>query len=178
VGAQAYVTLAPQVVGELPTLPGLSGFVAGQALAYGMADGISPATIASRLQAPGIFSRAAISPWSDQNPATGTLMFQVFLPVFLTDNLIPAPSATDGGSPGEVYTGEFFANGDWQGLGHVFTPLPVNLGPINSVAPNTYLHPRGTAAQGLKVSPGVAAVAGQGAVLPQVGSAAAAGSKR
>ena len=117
VGAQAYTTLAPQVVGELPTLPGLSGFVAGQALAYGMVDGDSPGRDRQAVAGAGVFSRAAVSPWSDQNPATGTVMFQVFVPVFLTSNLIPAPSTTNGGAPGEVETGTYFSDGVWEGLG-------------------------------------------------------------
>jgi copper transport protein len=122
--AQTYVTLAPQVVGELPTLPGLSGFAAGQALAYGLVDGGSASSVVARLRNPGIFSRAAISPWSSRDPALGTLMFRVFLPVFLTDNLIPVGIE---GSPGEPVDGEFFSNGNWEpGAPTVFTPLPID----------------------------------------------------
>jgi ABC-type branched-subunit amino acid transport system substrate-binding protein len=141
-GAQTYVSLAPQVVGETPTMEGLSGFVAGQALAYGMINGISPQSIESRLYEPGIFSKAAISPWSDRDPSSGTVIFRVFLPLFLTDNLIPLPSSTNGGAPGEVAVGQFWANGDWQGgATRVFTPLPINIptGPaprINSYSPH------------------------------------------
>jgi methionine-rich copper-binding protein CopC/putative copper export protein/ABC-type branched-subunit amino acid transport system substrate-binding protein len=147
-GAQTYVTHAPPVVGELPTIPGLSGFVAGQALAYGMVAGTSPTAIAARLQAPGVFSRAAVSPWSDREPATGTLMFKVFVPVFLTSNLIPAPTAANGGAPGDVVTGQYFANGDWEGAGpQLFTPLPINTG--SSRSGRSYLVPRrGTPSQG------------------------------
>jgi hypothetical protein len=119
-GAQAYATLTPQIVGELPTLTGLSGFVAGQALAYGMTKGSGDTSISSRLREPSVFSRAATSPWSGSNPSSGTLMFRVFLPSFLTDNLIP----TGGGSPGEVNDGQFFPDGDWEaGASSVFTPL-------------------------------------------------------
>jgi hypothetical protein len=122
--AQTYVALSSQVVGELPTLPGLSGFAAGQALAYGLVDGGSPASVAARLRAPGVFSRAAVSPWSRRDPAAGTLMFRVFLPVFLTDNLIPVGIQ---GSPGEPVDGQFFSNGDWEpGAPTVFTPLPID----------------------------------------------------
>jgi copper transport protein len=121
--AQTYVTLSPQVVGELPTLPGLGGFVAGQALAYGLIGGTSPTAIAARLRNPGVFSQAAVSPWSSRDPADGTLMFRVFLPVFLTDNLIPVGN----GAPGEPVDGQFFANGDWEpGAPTVFTPLAIN----------------------------------------------------
>jgi putative copper export protein/ABC-type branched-subunit amino acid transport system substrate-binding protein len=139
-GAQAYVALAPQIVGELPTLPGLSGFVAGQALAYGLIAGTSPDAITARLREPGVFSRAATSPWSDRNPATGTLIFRVFLPIFLTNNLIPA----GGGSPGEVAEGQFFSDGDWEpGAATVFTPLPINVGTPGPVVGGTpgYLRP-------------------------------------
>jgi ABC-type branched-subunit amino acid transport system substrate-binding protein len=122
--AQTYVALARQVVGELPTLPGLSGFAAGQALAYGLAGGGSPSSVAARLRDPGIFSRAAVSPWDSRDPALGTLMFRVFLPVFLTDNLIPVGVQ---GSPGEPVDGQFFSNGDWEpGAPTVFTPLPIH----------------------------------------------------
>jgi putative copper export protein/methionine-rich copper-binding protein CopC/ABC-type branched-subunit amino acid transport system substrate-binding protein len=128
-GAQLYATLAPQIVGELPSLPGLSGFVAGQALAYGLIAGDSPAALSARLREPGVFSQAAISPWSDRDPADGTLMFRVFLPSFLTDNLIPVGP----GMPGEVDDGQFFPDGDWEtGASAVFTPLHVNLGSATS----------------------------------------------
>jgi copper transport protein len=138
--SQTYVTLAPQVVGELPTLPGLSGFVAGQALAYGLVGGTSPEAISARLRDPGVFSQAAVSPWSSRDPADGTLMFRVFLPVFLTDNLIPVGN----GSPGEPDDGQFFSNGDWEpGAPTVFTPLPINnmaeIAPANNGAGVGYL---------------------------------------
>jgi ABC-type branched-subunit amino acid transport system substrate-binding protein len=130
--ANTYVTLSRQIVGDLPTLSGLSGFVAGQALAYGLVDGTSPASIAARLRDPGIFSQAATSPWSSRNPADGTVMFRVFLPVFLTDNLIPVGN----GSPGEPVDGQFFANGNWEpGAPTLFTPLPINN--AASVAPES-----------------------------------------
>jgi hypothetical protein len=120
--AQTYATLDLQVVGELPSLSGLSGFVAGQALAYGLVGGTPPAAIAGRLKEPGVFSHAAVSPWSADDPASGTVMFRVFLPSFLTDNLIPAGP----GLPGEVHDGQYFPDGDWeQGANTVFTPLPV-----------------------------------------------------
>jgi putative copper export protein/methionine-rich copper-binding protein CopC len=119
-GAQTYAMLAPQIVGELPTLPGLSGFVSGQALAYGLTAGTSASAITSRLREPRVFSQAAISPWSDRDSAAGTVMFRVFLPSFLTENLIPS----GGGLPGEVSDGQFFPDGDWEdGASSVFTPL-------------------------------------------------------
>jgi ABC-type branched-subunit amino acid transport system substrate-binding protein len=120
--AQTYTNLILQLVGELPSLPGLSGFTAGQALAYGLIGGTDPRTIAARLRAPAVFSRAAIGPWSDRDPAAGTLMFRVLLPSFLTQNLIPVTP----GMPGEVTDGQFFPDGDWeQGADSVFTPLPI-----------------------------------------------------
>jgi copper transport protein len=142
-GAQEYATLAPQIVGELPSLPGLNGFVAGQALAYGLRAGDSAAAITAKLREPAIFSRAAISPWSDRDPAGGTLMFRVFLPSFLTDNLIPAAP----GMPGEVSEGQFFPDGDWeQGATTVFSPLQINLGSGGATAgagaSGTYLRPK------------------------------------
>jgi ABC-type branched-subunit amino acid transport system substrate-binding protein len=124
-GAQTYATLAGQIVGELPSLPGLSGFVAGQALAYGLVGGDSPAAISARLREPSVFSRAAISPWSAADPAGGTVIFRVFEPSFLTENLIPI----GGGSPGEVDDGQFFPDGQWEpGAASLFTPLPINVG--------------------------------------------------
>ncbi len=137
-GAQEYVTLAPQIVGELPSIPGLSGFVAGQALAYGMVDGGSADSITARLREPGVFSRAAISPWSDRDPAAGTLIFRVFLPSFLTDNLVPVGP----GLPGETAEGQFFPDGDWeQGATTPFSPLSINVGPSGASA-GAYVRPR------------------------------------
>jgi methionine-rich copper-binding protein CopC/putative copper export protein len=126
--AQDYANIALEVVGELPTIPGLEGYVAGQAAAYGLVAGTSAASISSRLRAPGVFSQVATSPWSDRDPASGTLIFGVFTPNFLTENLIPAPSAANGGSPGEVSTGQFFPDGVWESTGGRFSPLPINLG--------------------------------------------------
>ncbi len=122
--ASLYAELVPQVVGELATVPGLGGFVAGQALAYGMVHGDSPAEIVRRLRRPGIFSRIATSPWDDADPADGTLIFRVILAQFLPDNLIP----TGGGDPGEPYEGQFFEDGAWEPASpELFSPLDINL---------------------------------------------------
>lgn len=123
-GAALYSELAPQVVGEHGTVPGLSGFVAGQALAYGLIAGDSPTAISSRLRAPGVFSKIATSPWDDRNPAQGTLIFRTVLAQFLPDNLIPS----GGGAPSEPYDGRFFVNGAWEPASpEFFSPLPINL---------------------------------------------------
>jgi copper transport protein len=122
--ASLYAQLAPQVVGELPTVPGLSGFVGGQALAYGLVHGDSPSAIAGRLRDPGVFSRIATSPWDNRDPAQGTLIFRMVLAQFLPDNLIP----TGGGSPGEPYSGQFFENGAWEpATSQLLSPLHINL---------------------------------------------------
>jgi copper transport protein len=124
-GAQTYAMLASQVVGELPSLPGLSGFVSGQALAYGLVGGTSPAAISARLREPAVFSQAAVSPWDARDPSAGTQMFRVFEPSFLTDNLVPVGN----GDGGEVDDGQFFPDGEWEpGATSVFTPLHINLG--------------------------------------------------
>lgn len=124
-GASLYAELVPQVVGELASVPGLGGFVAGQALAYGLIGGDSAAQIAKRLQAPGVFSKIATSPWSDRDPASGTLIFRTVLAQFLPDNLIPAGG---GGAPSEPYTGQFFLNGAWEPASpQLFSPLPIAL---------------------------------------------------
>jgi len=122
--AGLYAELVPQIVGELATVPGLSGFVAGQALAYGLIGGDSPSAISSRLRAPGVFSKIATSPWDDRDPAEGTLIFRMVLAQFLPDNLIPA----GGGAPSEPYEGNFFVDGAWEPASpELFSPLPINL---------------------------------------------------
>jgi hypothetical protein len=122
--ADLYSQLVPQVVGELATVPGLSGFVAGQALAYGLIAGDSPTAISDRLRAPGVFSKIATSPWDDRNPAEGTLIFRMVLAQFLPDNLIPS----GGGAPSEPYEGTFFVDGAWEPASpEFFSPLPINL---------------------------------------------------
>jgi methionine-rich copper-binding protein CopC/putative copper export protein len=122
--APLYAELVPQVVGELATVPGLSGFVAGQALAYGLIGGDSASAISKRLREPGVFSKIATSPWSDRNPAAGTLIFRMVLAQFLPGNLIPA----GGGAPSEPYAGQFFVNGAWEPASpELFSPLPINL---------------------------------------------------
>jgi hypothetical protein len=122
--ASLYAQLVPQVVGELATVPGLSGFVAGQALAYGLRHGDSAASISDRLRNPGVFSTIATSPWDNRDPAAGTLIFRMVLAQFLPDNLIP----TGGGSPGEPYEGQFFQDGAWEpATSELFSPLHINL---------------------------------------------------
>jgi copper transport protein len=134
-GAQTYAMLASQVVGELPSLPGLAGFVSGQALAYGLVGGTSPDAISTRLREPAVFSQAAISPWDAANPSSGTDIFRVFEPSFLTDNLIPIGN----GDGGEVDDGQFFPDGEWEpGATSVFTPLRINLGPAPTVGGASY----------------------------------------
>jgi methionine-rich copper-binding protein CopC/putative copper export protein/ABC-type branched-subunit amino acid transport system substrate-binding protein len=134
-GAQTYAMLASQVVGELPSLPGLSGFVSGQALAYGLLGGTSASAIAARLREPAVFSQAAISPWDAANPSSGTDIFRVFEPSFLTDNLIPVGN----GDGGEVDDGQFFPDGEWEpGATSVFTPLRINLGPAPALGGTSY----------------------------------------
>jgi copper transport protein len=125
--ADLYAELVPQIVGELATVPGLSGFVAGQALAYGLIGGDSPSEMANRLRAPGVFSKIATSPWDDRDPAVGTLIFRVVLAEFLPDNLIPSSGA--GGAASEPYEGQFFTDGAWEPASpELFSPLPINLG--------------------------------------------------
>ncbi len=122
--ASLYAELVPQVVGEQATVPGLSGFVAGQALAYGLVHGDSPSAIVERLRDPGVFSTIATSPWDNRDPADGTLIFRMVLAQFLPDNLIP----TGGGSPGEPYEGQFFTDGAWEpATNELFSPLPIDL---------------------------------------------------
>jgi ABC-type branched-subunit amino acid transport system substrate-binding protein len=143
-GAQTYATLASQVVGELPSLPGLSGFVSGQALAYGLVGGTSPAAISRRLREPAVFSQAAISPWDAQDPASGTDIFRVFEPSFLTDNLIPIGD----GDGGEVDDGQFFPDGEWEpGATTVFTPLHISVGAKPGSLNNGSTYDRATAKQ-------------------------------
>src|SRR5581483_2854557 len=122
--AALYAELVPQVVGELATVPGLSGFVSGQALAYGMVHGDSVARIAKRLKDPGVFSSIATSPWDSRGPAQGTLIFRALLAQFLPDNLIPAGS----GASSEPYEGQFFQDGAWEPAApQLFSPLPIDL---------------------------------------------------
>jgi methionine-rich copper-binding protein CopC/putative copper export protein len=124
--ANLYAELAPQIVGERATVPGLSGFVAGQALAYGLIGGDSPSQMANRLRAPGVFSKIATSPWDDKDPALGTLIFRMLLAQFLPENLIPAGGG--GGAASEPYGGQFFVNGAWEPASpELFSPLPINL---------------------------------------------------
>ena len=136
--ADLYAELAPQIVGELATVPGLSGFVAGQALAYGLIGGDTPSEMANRLRAPGVFSKIATSPWDDKDPAEGTLIFRMVLAEFLPDNLIPSSGA--GGAASEPYEGQFFTDGAWEPASpELFSPLPINLTGSKSGSPKKTL---------------------------------------
>jgi methionine-rich copper-binding protein CopC/putative copper export protein/ABC-type branched-subunit amino acid transport system substrate-binding protein len=118
--AQLYAELVPQVVGELATVPGLEGFVSGQALAHGLIKGGSVSEVSAQLRSPGVFSTIATSPWDPSDPASGTLIFRVLLAEFLTDNLIPSVN----GGPAEPYEGDFFTDGSWeQATPELFSPL-------------------------------------------------------
>jgi hypothetical protein len=102
-----YAALSPLFVGERASVDGLRAFVVGKALSAAFKDGIDPKGVSERLLRPPPFSAAALSPWSAEAPADGTLIFGIFNSNFLPDTLIPQSSG------GHAYEGRYFTDGAW-----------------------------------------------------------------
>ncbi|HWF56011.1 MAG TPA: hypothetical protein VG223_15340, partial [Solirubrobacteraceae bacterium] len=99
----------------------------------------------------------ATSPWDNQDPADGTLIFRVILAQFLPDNLVPAV----GGAASEPYEGQWFEDGAWEPASpELFSPLPINLtggAKSSESATGTYRQPTQNAAGGGTDAAGAAA---------------------
>lgn len=113
-----YAALSPLFVGERASVDGLRAFVAGKALSAAFKQGTDPKGVSERLLRPPPFSAAALSPWSAEAPADGTLIFGVFSTNFLPEALIPQSSG------GHAYEGRYFTDGAWvRASQENFSPL-------------------------------------------------------
>jgi hypothetical protein len=107
--AETYSGAVPALYpGELPSLEGLRGYVAGLALGYGVDDGIDPDTIVSRLIRPAPFADALLAPWRSDARSAGSPRFEFLKASFLPPTLIPASAG------GEAQTGTYFTDGTWS----------------------------------------------------------------
>jgi ABC-type branched-subunit amino acid transport system substrate-binding protein len=107
--AETYSRAVPALYpGELPTLDGLRGYVAGLALSEGLADGIEPDSVVARLVQPAPFADALLAPWRSDAPAAGSPRFEFLKASFLPPTLIPASAG------GESQTGSYFTDGTWS----------------------------------------------------------------
>ena len=112
--SQALPTLFP---GASASLESLRGYIAGLALAYGVADGTDPAAIAARLHRPAPFTDAIATPWLSGAPSAGDPRLTVLEPSFLSSTLLPQSSG------GEAFSGLYFPGGAWE------RPVTTLLGP-------------------------------------------------
>jgi ABC-type branched-subunit amino acid transport system substrate-binding protein len=106
--AETYARAVPALYpGELPSLDGLRGYVAGLALSEGLADGIEPDRVTARLLRPAPFADALLAPWRSDAPFAGSSRFEFLKASFLPPTLIPASAG------GESQTGSYFTDGTW-----------------------------------------------------------------
>ncbi|MDX6582778.1 MAG: copper transport protein, partial [Solirubrobacterales bacterium] len=107
--AATYARAVPALYpGELPTLDGLRGYVAGLALADGLADGVEPDSVIARLVQPAPFADALLAPWRSDAPAAGSSRFEFLKANFLPPTLIPTSAG------GESQSGDYFTDGTWS----------------------------------------------------------------
>ena len=107
--AQTYSLAVPALFpGELATLDGLRGYVAGLALTEAAADGTEPEQLVTALIQPEPFADALLAPWRSDAPAAGSPRFQVLKASFLPPTLIPVSAG------GESQSGTYFTDGTWS----------------------------------------------------------------
>lgn len=89
---------------DRPQIAGLRGYVAGLALAEGLADGDDPGEIAARLRTPRPFTDALVAPWRPTQPQDGPPLFVFLSARFLSPALVAA-------SGGHQHSAGYFTNG-------------------------------------------------------------------
>lgn len=94
--------------GERPTIAGLRGYVAGQALLRGISGDLDAASIESRLaRATTVSDALSVGP-APERPWSGSELVGFFLPSFLPSGLIPRQQG------GQQFQGSYFQDGAWK----------------------------------------------------------------
>jgi methionine-rich copper-binding protein CopC/ABC-type branched-subunit amino acid transport system substrate-binding protein len=106
--AELYKSAVPLLFrGDLASVDGLRGYVAGLALRDALRDGIDAKAILAGLRQPRVFTNALLAPWSVRAPGAGSPNVVALQPQFLSPTLVP-PSAG-----GEAKDTEYFPQGSW-----------------------------------------------------------------
>jgi methionine-rich copper-binding protein CopC/putative copper export protein len=93
--------------GDIASVDGLRGYVAGLALLDAIRSGTDRAAIVRHLHAPSVFSTALLAPWSARRPGAGSPAVLALQPQFLSPTLTP----TEAG--GEEQDSAYFPQGNW-----------------------------------------------------------------
>ncbi|MDP2709686.1 MAG: ABC transporter substrate-binding protein [Solirubrobacteraceae bacterium] len=119
--AELYKSAVPLLFrGEIASLDGLRGYVAGLALRDALRSGTSADTIVEHLREPRVFTNALLAPWSPSRPGAGSPFAVALQPQFLSPTLVPTAFG------GQAKDTEYFPQGGWTVTSAV--PLGVTTG--------------------------------------------------
>ncbi len=106
--AELYKAAVPLLFrGEIASLDGLRGYVAGLALRDALRSGIDADAIRANLHDPRVFTNALLAPWSAREPGAGSPSAVALQPQFLSPTLVPSSIG------GEAKDTEYFPQGSW-----------------------------------------------------------------
>jgi hypothetical protein len=106
--AELYQAAVPLLFrGDIASLDGLRGYVAGLALTDALRSGTGARSIAANLREPRVFSNALLAPWSPSEPGAGSPSAVALQPQFLSPTLVPSAIG------GEAKDTEYFPQGTW-----------------------------------------------------------------
>ncbi|MEA2127331.1 MAG: copper transport protein [Solirubrobacteraceae bacterium] len=106
--AELYQAAVPLLFrGDIASVDGLRGYVAGLALIDALRSGTSARSIAANLRDPRVFSNALLAPWSPSKPGAGSPSAVALQPQFLSPTLVPSAIG------GEAKDTEYFPQGSW-----------------------------------------------------------------
>jgi hypothetical protein len=106
--AELYKAAVPLLFrGDMASVDGLRGYVAGLALIDALRSGTGARSIAANLRAPRVFSNALLAPWSPSEPGAGSPNAVALQPQFLAPTLVPSSAG------GEAKDTEYFPQGSW-----------------------------------------------------------------
>ncbi len=118
--AELYKSAVPLLFrGDLASVDGLRGYVAGLALRDALRDGTGAAQIVANLRKPRVFTNALLAPWSPARPGAGSPFVVALQPQFLSPTLIPTQFG------GQAKESEYFPQGSWT----VTSAVPLGLAP-------------------------------------------------
>jgi ABC-type branched-subunit amino acid transport system substrate-binding protein len=106
--AELYQAAVPLLFrGDMASVDGLRGYVAGLALIDALRSGTGARSITANLRTPRVFSSALLAPWSPSQPGAGSPNAVALQPQFLAPTLVPSSAG------GEAKDTEYFPQGSW-----------------------------------------------------------------
>jgi hypothetical protein len=107
--AELYKAAVPLLFrGDIASVDGLRGYVAGLALRDALRSGTSRSAIVGHLRNPRVFTNALLAPWSPREPGAGSPNAVALQPQFLAPTLVPSAVG------GEAKDTEYFPQGGWS----------------------------------------------------------------